>query len=73
LSRLIIESEGVKREIPLPCAICITLETAHAIRDAMNQFIGNEGATYGWVTIHREKVDQKSDSKPLTWREGVQR
>jgi hypothetical protein len=69
MSRIVIETEGVKREVPLPCAVLITREQAYAIRESMNSFIGEENCTYGWVTIHREKVDQRSNSKPLSWKE----
>lgn len=68
LSKMVIESEGVKREVALPAALCISKEVAYQIRDAMNQFIGSE-SSYGWVTVHRETVESAGpNTKPLPWR-----
>lgn len=67
MSKMIIESAGIKREVFLPCGICISREVAYKLRDAMNQFIGSEGS-YGWVTVHRDEVDSAGpNTQPISW------
>lgn len=69
MSKLVIESHGVKREVPLPCGLCISREVAFQIREAMNAFLSSE-ASYGWTTVHRETVERApNNTKPLSWDE----
>lgn len=69
MTKIVIESNYVKRELALPAQICVTRQTAHKIREAMEAFIGSD-ASYGWVTIHDDEAQTRANSTPLSWSEG---
>lgn len=65
--RLIIEAEGVKRELNGPFRLCAGANDLRALRDQLDRII-SEPFTYGWNTIWPAPQDAGPDTPPQTWR-----
>jgi hypothetical protein len=63
--KLVIEKDGVKREIDGPFRLCVSRLDA----DILIAQLRHEPQTYGWVTIHPEVLNGEPNSPPRKWAE----
>jgi hypothetical protein len=63
--RLILEKDGVKREIRAPFRLCLSREDANVL---IAQLM-DKPTNYGWVTIHGEVLVGDPDTTPRRWTE----
>jgi hypothetical protein len=67
--RFIIEADGVKRELPVPFAICASPTDLEWLARKLNEaalLMQNEGASYGWTSVY-EDLPALADTPPLPW------
>lgn len=64
--KIVIDAQGVKREIEGPYSICASAPDLRRLRDAIAGFLVREDQVYGWVEIV-EKPVHAPDSKPKPW------
>jgi len=65
--RLVIEKDGVKRALSGPFRVCLSRETAERLIDQLVPAL-NRDASYGWLTVMPEIVDESPpDTPPREW------
>lgn len=70
--KLIIEKDGVKRELEAPFNLCIASDTIRDLQDQLSLILIDQerkGSGYGWVTIY-PKTRTISNTKPIPWTSG---
>ena len=68
--KIIIEFNGIKREIDGPFSICMSSKDVQSLKDAIRPLCdGSDGMTYGWVDVH-EILPRKSNVPPKPWTDG---
>ena len=69
-ARLILDKDGVKREIKGPFHMMIDNHTFDIIKKAFEANVTPEGFFYGWLTIHDPvHCPHSTNTKPIGWTE----
>lgn len=70
--KIVIEAEGVKREIRAPLGMCMSQEDAWRLVDILHQHFGTRdvpgSSPYGWVEVH-PRIEQVPNTPPLPWKD----
>lgn len=64
--RIIIDSEGIKREVLGEFTICVDRKTLIALQSSISVIESNEW-TYGWIDIRPPMPPGTKNSKPISW------
>lgn len=65
--KVIIEQDGVKRQIEGPFWMCVSNRDAQHIIDALQKLL-NEGIAYGWLPITELPPPSMSSTSPQGWK-----
>lgn len=65
--KVVIDYDGVKREISGPFQICIGPDEAEALRQAILEFL-DRGGTFGWVTVY-VRPPSTTNTAPIGWKD----
>lgn len=66
--KLIIDAEGVKRELNAPFNLCAGAADLRALRDQLNLILADDRAFYyGWVSVYPRPDATPSGSPPQPW------
>ena len=63
---VVIDFDGIKRELRIPFRICASRETLTYIAKAVNAALARNWS-YGWVDITECAKDSHADTKPIGW------
>jgi len=70
--KLILETEGVKRELNGPFHLCASATDLETLRSQLDLILGSwkeGGCVYGWTTIFPRPVPQQHGGTPLPWKQ----
>jgi hypothetical protein len=67
--KLVIEFDGVKREITIPFRICGGAEDLRQLQRALSAVLDRDQPLYyGWVDVTRLPPESKPNTSPISWR-----
>lgn len=69
-SKIIIEKDGVKREVKFPFDLCLSRNAAHWLIHQLKQMDHEESGICGWITVAQPVFAERlANSKPKKWEE----
>lgn len=67
--KLIIESEGVRRNVPVPFNVCGSRKMLAALAEQIQWQLGESEMRYGWLTIWPPPEQGPAATSPREWSE----
>jgi hypothetical protein len=64
--KLVIEFDGVKRDLAIPFRICASRETLIQIARAVNDVLAGDWC-YGWLDVTERPKESRPNTKPIGW------